>query len=67
MDTNVVLIPNEEGGTLLGISTPLGVIPIISFSSFDELRRFAMGMLGFCELFCPEVPKIFIQAFEKEG
>ena len=64
MNDNIILIPDKEGGTLLGALTPFGVIPITTFSSFGELRRFAMGILGYVEHFHSEIPEVYIKAFE---
>lgn len=65
MNTNMILLPDKEGNTLLGVITPLGVVPIATFSSFDELRRFAMGLLGYCEFFTPVIPDVFLRAFSE--
>ena len=62
--SDMVLLPDEKGGTILGVVTQFGIIPINSFISFDELRRFAMGLLGYVEHFHPEIPDIYIEAFE---
>ncbi len=61
MLSEVVLIRDSEGNLTLGLASILGVIPVISFSSGEELRRFAMGLLGYCEQFYPEaeMPNVF--------
>ncbi len=61
-----VLITNPEGEIMIGIPSSIGLIPVMNFSSLEELRRFAMGILGYCEYFSPKVPDVFLKAFTKE-
>lgn len=63
---NIVLIPNKRGSTLLGIATPLGILPITTFSSLEEVRNFAMGILGYAEYFSPKVPEAYLRAFKED-
>ncbi len=59
----MILSTNKRGDIILGKLTLVGIVPVITFSSFEELRRFAMGVLGYCEFYCPEVPDVFLEAF----
>ena len=63
------IIPDKDGRTLLGVSTPLGIFPVVSFSSLEELKRFAMGILGYCEHFHPElpIPDVILEAFKEDN
>lgn len=62
----IILAHNKKGKILLGIISFMGIVPIKTFDSFQELRKFSMGILGYCEYFDPEVPEVFTKAFDKE-
>ena len=53
-------------GIMFGKETLFGIVLIEVFPSFEDLRRFAMGMLGYCDYFDPEVPEVFLRAFNNE-
>jgi len=63
---DVVLVSDQEGKLILGRVCIFGIVPLITFDSFKELRKFAMGILGCCEYFSPEVPEVFSEAFNEE-
>ena len=63
--TEIFLVKNMEGEVALGKLHYGAFIPLLTFSSIQELRKFAMGVLGFCEYVTPEVPESFIRAFEE--
>ena len=64
--TEAILLHNKDGSILLGVVSIIGIIPMMQFTSFQELRRFAMGLLGCCEFFSPEIPEVYLRAFSKE-
>ena len=66
MVKNIVLLTDTRGNLILGAPTPIGVIPLMTFSSLDELKRFAMGILGYCEYFCPTIPDVYLKAFGEQ-
>uniref|UniRef100_A0A6M3IE31 Uncharacterized protein n=1 Tax=viral metagenome TaxID=1070528 RepID=A0A6M3IE31_9ZZZZ len=55
------------GGVFIGRVIPGGVIPLIHFQDYSDLERFAMGLLGWCKYFQPNVPPVFLNAWIKEG
>jgi hypothetical protein len=67
VDMNLRLTTDTNGVVTIATETPIGLLPLLYFSSLRETRKFAMGILGYCEYFDPEVPDVFIRAFEKEG
>ena len=64
----LVILPTDNGRFILGIPSVAGLSIIEVFSSLTELKSFAMGILGFCEHFSPEIeiPQSFIDAFREE-
>ena len=64
---NIILDRCNCGGIIIAEVIPGGIIPLIHFQNFSELERFAMGLLGWCEHFQPKVPKVFLEAWAKEG
>jgi len=61
----VILICNK-GKILLGRASIFGFLPFVTFESFQELRNFVDGLDAFCEHFRPDVPEVFLKAFEEE-
>jgi len=57
---------DKEGSLLLGIQTPMGFMPFMTFSNLEELRRFVMGLLGYVEYFRPSIPSVWTKAFEED-
>ncbi len=64
MTTEMVLMRGSNGRITLGLPSPFGILSLIDFASFEELRKFAMGILGYCEYYHPEVPSVYLRAFE---
>lgn len=61
----LILIHNKESKEItLGKVSIFGVIEIETFPSIQVLKKFAMGILGYCLYYDPEVPQVFLEAFE---
>ncbi len=69
MSAEFIVICGKDGEILLGRATHFGIIPLVTFASIKELKRFSMGILGYCEYLEPKeipIPSVFAKAFEKE-
>ena len=64
MDMYLVKIP--DGGFALCHPTPIGLLPAMMFTDIEELERFAMGIVGYCQCVRPPVPDVFLRAFEED-
>jgi len=63
---NLVVSRLENGSFVLGTMTPFGLNPIVVFTSMEELRKFCLGILGYCNHFCPPIPAGILKAFGEE-
>ena len=66
MNTNMVLFRQPEGGVVIGVSTPIGTMPIMSFPDLESLERFAMGIVGYCQYFKIPIPDVWLKGWDKK-
>jgi len=66
--TGTLFLIGKPDGTLeIGVFTPVGFFPLIPFNDLDELRRFSLGILGWCGYYKTQIPSVFLDAFKSEG
>ena len=63
------LVRGQDGKIALCQATPIGMIIIKEFKDTEELERFGMGIVGYCQCANPPastipIPDVFTKAFQ---
>lgn len=60
------LIRFNTGIIAIGVATPFGFMPVMSFPDMESLENFGMGIVGYCEHLKIPIPQVFLDAFKEE-